>query len=118
MSISPLVPEITAQTLLHRFSILTVVANVQILRSIVYPGILGTEKWKILQIIFLMINDLKVCLHFERPLTKELKFKMAECAVFLDIFNFRSSIRGRFSNLNTLLRSLATWSKIVPKIIV
>ncbi len=38
----------------------------------------------------------------------EIQFK---CAVFLDTFNFSSDTRGHFLNVNTLLASLATWSK-------
>ncbi len=39
----------------------------------------------------------------------ELKFKMVQCELFLDTFNFRSDTRGHFSNVNT-------WSKNAPQI--
>ena len=40
----------------------------------------------------------------------ELKLKL----LFLDTFNFSSDTRGHFSDVNTLLESLAIWSKKMP----
>ncbi len=43
-----------------------------------------------------------------RALVAELTLKMAD----FHIINFNSATRGHFSNVNTVLPSLATWSKM------
>ncbi len=51
---------------------------------------------------------------FEKgPLVAELKLKVSKKAKST-ILNFSSAIRGHLENVNTLLKSLVTWSKSCP----